>query len=145
MKQITAKLVRTEIGCFGAFGVLDLNGTIFTTCERAYQRAPESKEWFTKIPPGKFKCVRGVHQLTTGGPFVTFEVTGVKGHSGLLFHAGNTYRDSHGCILLGHSGFLLSGIPGVSNSKASFLKFMEMLNGVDPFELEVVNAYQSKH
>jgi hypothetical protein len=67
-------------------------------------------------------------------PFETFEVTGVTWHTGILFHPGNTEKDSSGCILLG------TGINGftLSNSREAFAFFMSGLEGLDTFNLTVV-------
>lgn len=95
--------------------------------EHAYNDEP-------KIPDGEFKCVRGMHRLHDDSPeFETFEVTGVEGHTGLLFHCGNFQYESKGCVLLG------SGIEGdmLTRSRDAFAKFMEFMNGVDEFELVV--------
>lgn len=97
------------------------------TLEHAYNKAP-------KIPHGTFKCVRGTHQLhENSAPFETFEITGVEGHSGLLFHCGNLQSESQGCVLVG------SGLEGnmITESRKAFEKFMELMTGVDEFDLVV--------
>lgn len=70
-------------------------GLELTTLEHAYPiRNRESIDYAPKIPNGIYTCVRGMHQLEHGWPFETFEVTGVAGHSGILFHIGNFNADS---------------------------------------------------
>lgn len=89
-------LVRTEYTADGIFGELrDGFGTrLCYTLEHSYDGKP-------KVPAGLYKCVRGMHALRPGHPFVTFEITGVEGHKGILFHPGNTEEDSKGCVLVG--------------------------------------------
>ena len=65
--------------------------------------------------------------------FITFEVQNVPGHTGILFHTGNTNRDSEGCILLGS---LIKGNI-LLNSRPAFAKFMELLGNLPQFTLEV--------
>ncbi len=100
------------------------------TCEHSYNHRP-------KLYLGTFTCKRGTHQLHSGPPFETFEVTGVNGHSGILFHKGNTQADSEGCILVGdyygHDGEQMA----VFNSKVAFTELMKTLEGVATFTLEV--------
>lgn len=113
----------------GVFGLLlnDQGDTIAVTLEHAYDRAP-------KVPPGEYKCVRGLHRLEgMKEPFETFEVTGVPGHSNILLHVGNYQRDSHGCILVGTE--ILGEM--ITQSRVAFEKFMELQKGVDQFTLTV--------
>ena len=61
----------------------------------------------SSIPDGWYEIERRVSSLTTvqrhGG--WTWEVKNVPGRSGILFHAGNTTRDTRGCILIGKTIF----------------------------------------
>ena len=118
-------LIRVGEDDNGAYGNLDIDGVSFcNTIEHIYPGGP-------KIPDGVYNCVRGMHELGSG-PIETFEVMHVPGHFGLLFHRGNTFRDSSGCILLGikHSSLLI-------DSRITFDKFMTKLIGVDIFTLHV--------
>lgn len=100
---------------------------LFQTLEHSYDCKP-------KIPNGTYTCVRGMHALSSGPPFVTFEITGVDGHKGLLFHCGNANRDSEGCVLVGmeRSGDM------ILKSREAFANFMHMLEGVKSFQLTVI-------
>ena len=87
---------------------------------------------------GEFNCVRGIHQLSGAAqPFETFEITGVPGHTGLLFHPGNTEMDSSGCVLLGMAFGELTGVPAVLNSKIACDQFMNLQAGKDSCLLTV--------
>lgn len=126
-------LKRAYIGPEGAFGTLaELGRPPFAvTLEHTYEGAVA-----VKIPPGTFTCVRGRHVLPSG-PFVTFEVTGVAGHDGLLFHKGNVENDSEGCILLGLQFGNVAGVPGILQSASAFLFFMSRQSDNDTFQLTV--------
>ena len=90
-----------------------------------------------KIPLGDYKCKRGTHQLHgMDHTFETFEVMGVKDHSGILFHWGNYNKDSAGCILLG-TDIVKSDPWMVTESRKAFNKFMLLLDGEDSFDLAV--------
>lgn len=122
-------LNRTQHTPDGIFGELtNENGTlVFVTLEHSYDLAP-------KIPVGEYVCQRGSHRLASMvHPFETFEVTGVEGHTNILFHMGNYNRDSEGCILVGKS--VLDKM--IVSSREAFDEFMEMQKGVGQFSLTV--------
>lgn len=124
----------------GIFGELrdENDELVAVTLEHAFPGAPG--EWKAVIPEGTFTCVRGehfLHGMTT--PFETFEVTGVDGHSGLLFHWGNFNKDSEGCILLGDQIHASAQQPWmVLNSRGTFQQFMDLQAGRAEFQLMVV-------
>ena len=101
------------------------------TLEHSYDGKP-------KLPAGTYQCVRGKHTLAgRPEPFETFEVMGVPGHTGILFHPGNWQGDSNGCILVGRT---VSGSDHgcmVTNSRATFYRFMLDLDGMESFMLVV--------
>jgi hypothetical protein len=122
-------LKRTEYSPSGIFSELkDELGTIIAhTLEHSYNSKP-------KVPSGTFTCVRGDHKLHgMTDTFSTFEIP-VAGHTDILFHWGNYNKDSEGCVLVGE---LQSGSM-ITNSRATFAKLMNLLQGLDTFELEVI-------
>jgi hypothetical protein len=71
-------------------------------------------------------------------PFTTFEITGVPGHSNILFHIGNYNKDSEGCVLLGRGiTEAQSGDQMITMSNTTFKYFMDNQAGVDTFILTV--------
>ena len=113
----------------------DTSERLFRALEHAYQN---DEAWEPKLPAGTYTCVCGTHALKNGVPFETFEVIGVPGHSGILFHKGNWNRDSEGCILLGLE-FAESTIGEmVTGSGVAFERFMALQTGVDQFQLKVI-------
>ena len=98
-------------------------------------------KYLPKLPPGHYKCERGDHVLSPDGirmhHLETFEVLGVAGHSGILFHPGNWQRDSKGCLLLGRDFDNSAQGTMVTRSVDTFKFFMDCLTGLDEFELEV--------
>ena len=127
-------LERTDFEATGIFGKIlsDDNEELFKTLEHAYPT--NDGGYLPKIPVGKYLCVRGVHELFDGVPFVTFEVTGVPEHTGILFHVGNTNEDSSGCILLGRD----MSFDALLRSQDAFDAFMKLLEGIDSFDLTVL-------
>lgn len=130
------KLSRVEFRPDGIFGLLynSMGVKIASTLEHS---CLSGVTWFAKVPPGSYSCVRGTHRLHDGVPFETFEVAGVKGHTGILFHPGNWNRDSDGCILLGRDFGRIGDIKMIVDSREAFAAFMKLQAGVDRFSLSV--------
>jgi hypothetical protein len=127
-------LNRNDCRADGIFGTLTCpsEGLVISTLEHAYIQ-PDGT-YAPKIPRGTFTCQRSMHRLHgMTEDFETFEITGVAGHSNLLFHWGNYNKDSEGCVLLGssRSGNL------ILNSRSTFAKFMAMQKGLKTFDLVV--------
>lgn len=133
-------LTRKQYRADGIFSELtDPNGNVIAqTLEHAFPESGDS--WEPKIPNGTYICIKGQHQLLSmTKPFTTYEITGVTGHTNLLFHMGNFDENSEGCILLGESLAYDSDRKEqmVTHSDATFAAFMEMQNGIDSFTLTV--------
>jgi len=129
---MTLRLRRIEFREDGIFSELYLpDGKILAhTLEHSFASVP-------KLYDGTFNCVRGVHKLHNNVPFQTFEITGVSGHTGILFHVGNWNDDSDGCVLLGSGMAQSSKGQMVTGSMTTFTEFMTLLQGLDQFELIV--------
>lgn len=132
MTLLLSRYLYCDAGIFGTLG----EGMIpsFQTLEHSYS-TPVGYQ--PKIPRGSYECVRGPHRLNgMVDLFETFEVMGVKGHSGLLFHWGNTNADSSGCILLG-SIIDPPETKSIRLSRNSFSEFMKLMSGINKFELDI--------
>lgn len=132
------ELVRVSVSHDGAFGVLLLDGVPAgpVTIERTYPVAPSTPKGpqLVKIPPGTYSCHRTVFYR---GGYDTYEITGVVGHSRLLFHRGNVEEDSDGCILVGARFGYLGMRPCVLGSREGFAEFMRLTWGRSRFSLAV--------
>lgn len=119
----------------------DTREHVLSTLEHAYPSGDPAYTWLPKVLPGRYRCVRGKHALHDGKEFETFEVTGVPGHSGILFHHGNWNQDSEGCILTGDAvtDGVRDGSPQelVTNTNPAFERFMDLQEGSDSFMLTV--------
>lgn len=133
--DITLKrTARSEAGAFGYIPEMHLY-----TLEHAYPTSDAS--FSAKIPAGTYVCKRSSHRLHgMTEDFVTFEVTGVPGHSGILFHWGNYNKDSEGCILLGMGK---RGDDMITLSRVAFEDFMNTQQAVQQFTLTVTNEDES--
>lgn len=109
-------------------------------CETLEHSYPDSAgKWSPKIPGGNYLCVRGSHRLHADHPvFETYEVTGVSGHQGILFHCGNTENDSEGCVLLGQAAVEKDALRTLIHSRDAFKDFMARVGLAQSFILKVV-------
>jgi len=83
-----------------------------------------------RIPAGSYKC-----RPYSGSKYTdVYEVQNVPGRSAILFHWGNTEKDTLGCILLGNRTGQLSGQPAILDSKHCFEKFRSIV-GKNSFDL----------
>lgn len=133
---------------FGTFGYLDLFAVDGTKLGRfciAEDDWLDNKPTKSCIPDGQYVC-----RSTVSPKFgQTYEITKVPNRSHILFHAGNTEEDTMGCLLVGNSfGGLV--VPDEDNpahpkvakwavvdSKKAFARFLDLLDGVPSFPLEI--------
>lgn len=106
---------------------------IFLTLE-----PPLGRKLHPAIPQGKYECIKVKDRVTNGGTFipVTFILKDVPGRKGILFHIGNTERDTQGCICLG----MEIGNNMILKSKIAFGKFIILTQDVEKFSLEIRDA-----
>lgn len=71
----------------------------------------------------------------------TWQVKDVPGRDQILIHAGNTQKDTHGCILVGLQFGILDKEPAVLASRSAFGKFMDLMAGQTEAELLIIDAY----
>jgi hypothetical protein len=73
----------------------------------------------------------------------TFQVFDVPGRSHILFHWGNTHKNTEGCVIVANSYGQLHGHPAVMGSKnisgAGFNAFKNLTRGLDEFSLRIID------
>jgi hypothetical protein len=88
------------------------------------------------IPANDYKCAPHGWEADTSFKFKrVWEVLDVPRRSAILFHAGNTHQDTHGCILVGLS------VHGekVSESRDA-IELMRRTIGEKDFDLQITDA-----
>ncbi|MEK9207778.1 MAG: DUF5675 family protein [Patescibacteria group bacterium] len=117
----------------GTFGVIIQDGIPFAlTGELPWLNNLPQKSC---IPIGKYICKR-VNSPKFGN---TFEITGVKGRTNILFHKGNVpKKDSKGCVLIGEQFEMMGLNVAVIASGKGYQEFMDRSKDVNGFELEIV-------
>ncbi len=134
-------LERTDFEADGILGILldDKDFFVAHTLEHAYGTGAGDGSYTPKVPVGTYTCKRSPHRLHgMSVTFETFQLMDVPNHSNILLHWGNFNKDSDGCILLGQE--VTTGPKGehmITNSRATFVKFMDLQDGVDTFTLTV--------
>lgn len=83
------------------------------------------------IPDGQYELRR--KQSPRFGE--TFEICGVPKREAILFHAGNTAKDTQGCVLLGT--WLSEDNYAIGSSKIAIKEFMECLTGADKYHISI--------
>lgn len=103
----------------------------------------ENKPMVSCIPLGSYFCKK-VFDRKSGNlvPIkVTYEITQVPNRAGILFHCGNSNRDTLGCVLLGEmfrNGGAMFG-QQILNSRDAFQRFIDLLKPIDTFTLKVTS------
>lgn len=79
------------------------------------------------IPPGIYIC-----SPYSGSKYKdVYIVKDVPGRSAILFHWGNTEKDTEGCILLGLGAGMMGNAPAVTSSKVAFQLFASLIGKSD--------------
>lgn len=124
-------LIRLEDTRSGTAGILRINGEIFcVTLEPPYL---DNQKNISCIPEGIYLCER-VSSMRYGD---TFEVKDVSGRTNILFHAGNIFSHTGGCILLGQFFDKLAMDRAIMNSGETFRKFRAVMADQDAFAFNV--------
>jgi hypothetical protein len=68
-------------------------------------------------------------------------VRDVPGRSEILFHAGNTFTDSHGCILVAEKfATWADGTTSIADSKLGMAELMSITRDLVSFDLTVMDC-----
>ena len=89
------------------------------------------------IPQGRYTLK--LHRSPKYG--ICYKVMDVPERDAILIHAGNTSKDTRGCILLGMQYGRIGSEPAVLQSKIAVNKFMDLLAGQESAELVIISAY----
>lgn len=117
---------RDDFHPLGVRGVMEGGGVVLQTLEDPRDL----------IPAGEHECTKSWYYR---GEYATYEIH-VPGRSRILFHRGNTHRDTEGCVLVGMTRGMLHGEPAVLGSRQAFAAFMDSLEGVEAFTLLITEG-----
>jgi hypothetical protein len=132
MKQFFLK--RLSTGIDGTPGVIMEGLTPFAvTLEPEWL---DNKPNMSCIPAGLYRCER-VQSPRFG---MTFEITEVVGRTHVLFHKGNTEKDTIACVLVGEQFDPIDGKFAIKQSGKGFGELMQRLDGEKEFALNIMWA-----
>lgn len=133
MKQL--RLVRVSEYDGATLGVLCIDDVPeFVTLEDAWR---DNERQISCIPVGRYTIKPRVSPKFGN----TWQVMDVPERSHILFHAGNTHKDTHGCILLGLQFGRLGNETAILASRSAFLQFLQKMSDVKEAQLIVIDAY----
>ena len=133
MKRL--RLVRVSEHNGATMGVLCVDDMPeFVTLEDAW-RANERR--ISCIPVGRYKVMPRISPKFGR----TWQVMDVPERDHILFHAGNTHKDTHGCILLGMQFGRIENESAILASKSAFNRFLDLLAGTPEVELVIIDSY----
>lgn len=95
MQEVILSRIHTTVDGMGIIGELTSKGEHL--CYTYELRWKNNQRSVSCIPEGRYSC--SIHYSPTKRR--CFNVRGVYGRSDILIHAGNNYRDTQGCILVG--------------------------------------------
>jgi hypothetical protein len=130
--QVTLTRIRSSKTC--TIGILYIQTrNLRWSCRTLELPWLDNQPQISCIPKGTYTC-RRLNSVKFGE---TFQVCDVPGRQGILFHAGNTAKDTRGCILLGTEATRNNDSCYLEASRAAMRTFRQMLDGIDTFTLEI--------
>jgi len=130
------ELIRLEMNyIYGTFGIIKINKRVFSVCLEPPDMLNKSN--ISSIPVGQYICKRYSSDRYSD----TFQVMNVPNRYKILFHAGTFVENTEGCILLARKFGVLKGARVVLNSGNTFKQFMNIMLGIDEFQLTITEQY----
>lgn len=142
MRLKLSRFVRSTHGVFGVLENLFIHQPMYTVEEEDL----DNQRNISCIPAGVYTCRRTTYHRHG---YETFEICDVPNRTRILFHIANTEEDVMGCVGLGTHMAVIKRRDedtgervrklAVGSSRAAFKLFMQKLEGIDEFELEIVD------
>lgn len=129
----TVLLLREPSTDQGTFGRLIVEGHEWHTLELPWK---ENRSNISSIPAGRYRCYWTYSPRFKRRMYL---VDGVPGRAGIRIHPANIYSQLNGCIALGETRGVMSGVRAILRSAPAVREF-EMLMDGKPFILEIRNA-----
>lgn len=133
MKRL--RLVRVSEYNGATMGVLCIDDMPeFVTLEEAWR---DNERKISCIPVGRYK-IKPRNSPSRGR---VYEVVNVPERSHILIHAGNTHKDTEGCILLGMQFGSIENESAILASRSAMQRFMAIMAGTPEAELVIIDSY----
>jgi hypothetical protein len=131
----TVDIIRLEESMQGTIGSLRICKQVF--CNTLEPPDLLNKTNKSSIPAQQYECIR--FQSPRFGD--TFKILDVPDRSDVIFHWGNTARDTQACVLLGQYIGSVEGNRAILSSRPVFERFMEIMKDVKRFILTIAVHY----
>lgn len=129
------RLVRVSEYNGATLGVLCIDDAPeFVTLEEAWR---DNERKISCIPVGRYK-IKPRNSPSRGR---VYEVVNVPERSHILIHAGNTHKDTEGCILLGMQFGSIENESAILASRSAMQRFMAIMAGTPEAELVIIDSY----
>ncbi len=129
------RLVRVSEYNGATMGVLCIDDAPeFVTLEEAWR---DNERKISCIPVGRYK-IKPRNSPSRGR---VYEVVNVPERSHILIHAGNTHKDTEGCILLGMQFGSIENESAILASRSAMQRFMAIMAGTPEAELVIIDSY----
>ena len=134
MRQVTLTRIATD-PILGTQGVLAIDGNPLCVTLEDYKFG--NLRNVSCIPTGQYLCKKHSSSKFSN----TFKVLSVPERSGILFHIGNSTKDTEGCILLGSEFNYEDPNITIKESTKAFGKFIGILNNEREFKLTIRECF----
>ena len=140
----TVRLLRVEENQdYGTFGVLIVNSEVF--CVTLEPKDMENASNISSIPAQQYMCKllsTNLSSVTKLGWDKAYQIMDVPDRTNVKIHPGNSIDDTLGCVLTAqYFGKLKTGQRAVLNSGATWLSFMQLMNGYSAFHLTIKEEF----
>ena len=123
------RLKESEAGTFGVLYIRGGNHRPVYTLELPWR---DNERGESRIKPGTYRCVPHGWNNENLKFKKTWRLENVPGRSAILLHAGNTIKDTDGCVLVG-----LGSMEHMVLSSKDAMRFLHDTIGNNEFTLEV--------
>lgn len=117
-------VLRVELSEEHTIGILYVDGEVVCWTMELPWRG--NKKNVSCIPPGMYVATK----IASEEYGHTLWVDGVPGRSDIIFHIGNSVKDTRGCILLGSTPGYVEGKRWVFKSTAAMTSFREAIHSI---------------
>lgn len=133
----TVYLIREPLGVSNTetLGIIIAKGKMFQCLELPWK---DNQRNISCIPPGEY-IVKFLPKSASGKYRNVWHIQDVENRGGVLIHTGNKSSHSRGCVLIGLTRGILSGVRAILSSRVALARFNSLMNK-ETFKIVVTYA-----